>query len=173
MAQKERSCCEPRGAQLCLLRLLTRPVPPLRFSHMIQDKALRTSWARKMKERQEKKLVQDLARQLQEGKWREREVTGLGSSAPRRQRRPAPPRLPSPWGSDRARGAASGSAVPALGWSCPLPSPGRAQGRERRLPTSLRTQPRVSARIPGFGAVAEPSLPRGERKPHWLWSPAR
>ncbi|XP_075019567.1 coiled-coil domain-containing protein 86 isoform X1 [Calonectris borealis] len=44
-----------------------------RFSHMIQDKALRTSWARKMKERQEKKLVQDLARQLQEGKQRERE----------------------------------------------------------------------------------------------------
>ncbi|NXT44852.1 CCD86 protein, partial [Pelecanoides urinatrix] len=40
---------------------------------MIQDKALRTSWARKMKERQEKKLVQDLARQLQEGKQRERE----------------------------------------------------------------------------------------------------
>ncbi|XP_030339573.1 coiled-coil domain-containing protein 86 isoform X2 [Strigops habroptila] len=44
-----------------------------RFSHMIQDKALRSSWARKMKERQEKKLVQDLARQLQEGKQRERE----------------------------------------------------------------------------------------------------
>ncbi|KAM6068539.1 coiled-coil domain-containing protein 86 [Theristicus caerulescens] len=44
-----------------------------RFSHMIQDKALRTSWARKMKERQERKLVQDLARQLQEGKQRERE----------------------------------------------------------------------------------------------------
>ncbi|KAM6074641.1 coiled-coil domain-containing protein 86 [Chlamydotis macqueenii] len=44
-----------------------------RFSHMIQDKALRTSWARKMKERQEKKLVQELARQLQEGKQRERE----------------------------------------------------------------------------------------------------
>ncbi|XP_050754227.1 coiled-coil domain-containing protein 86 [Gymnogyps californianus] len=44
-----------------------------RFSHMIQDKALRTSWARKMKERQEKKLVRDLARQLQEGKQRERE----------------------------------------------------------------------------------------------------
>ncbi|KAM9266931.1 LOW QUALITY PROTEIN: coiled-coil domain-containing protein 86 [Cariama cristata] len=43
-----------------------------RFSHMIQDKALRTSWARKMKERQERKLVQDLARQLQEG-TRERE----------------------------------------------------------------------------------------------------
>ncbi|OPJ74115.1 coiled-coil domain-containing protein 86 [Patagioenas fasciata] len=44
-----------------------------RFSHMIQDKALRSSWARKMKERQEKKLVQDLARQLQEAKQRERE----------------------------------------------------------------------------------------------------
>ncbi|XP_051633118.1 coiled-coil domain-containing protein 86 [Manacus candei] len=44
-----------------------------RFSHMIQDKALRTSWARKMKERQEKKLVRDLARQLEEGKRRERE----------------------------------------------------------------------------------------------------
>ncbi|XP_014804306.1 PREDICTED: coiled-coil domain-containing protein 86 [Calidris pugnax] len=44
-----------------------------RFSHMIQDKALRTSWARKMKERQEKKLVQDLARQLEEGKRKERE----------------------------------------------------------------------------------------------------
>ncbi|NWI32254.1 CCD86 protein, partial [Sula dactylatra] len=40
---------------------------------MIQDKALRTSWARKMKERQEKKLVQDLARQLQERKQKERE----------------------------------------------------------------------------------------------------
>ncbi|NXU93741.1 CCD86 protein, partial [Xiphorhynchus elegans] len=40
---------------------------------MIQDKALRTSWARKMKERQEKKLVRDLARQLEEGKQRERE----------------------------------------------------------------------------------------------------
>ncbi|KFQ24948.1 PREDICTED: coiled-coil domain-containing protein 86 [Merops nubicus] len=40
---------------------------------MIQDKALRTSWARKLKERQEKKLVQDLARQLQEAKKQERE----------------------------------------------------------------------------------------------------
>lgn len=46
---------------------------------MIQDKALRTSWARKMKERQEKKLVRDLARQLEEAKQREKEVTGLGS----------------------------------------------------------------------------------------------
>ncbi|KAM9015654.1 coiled-coil domain-containing protein 86 [Ara ararauna] len=44
-----------------------------RFSHMIQDKALRSSWARKLRERQEKKLVQDLARQLQDGKRRERE----------------------------------------------------------------------------------------------------
>uniref|UniRef100_A0A8C0V948 Coiled-coil domain-containing protein 86 n=2 Tax=Cyanistes caeruleus TaxID=156563 RepID=A0A8C0V948_CYACU len=49
------------------------PVCPPRFSHMIQDKALRTSWARKMKERQEKKLVQDLARQLEEAKQREKE----------------------------------------------------------------------------------------------------
>ncbi|NWY70372.1 CCD86 protein, partial [Erithacus rubecula] len=40
---------------------------------MIQDKALRSSWARKMKERQEKKLVQDLARQLEEAKQREKE----------------------------------------------------------------------------------------------------
>uniref|UniRef100_A0A803VIY3 Coiled-coil domain-containing protein 86 n=2 Tax=Ficedula albicollis TaxID=59894 RepID=A0A803VIY3_FICAL len=44
-----------------------------RFSHMIQDKALRSSWARKMKERQEKKLVRDLARQLEEAKQREKE----------------------------------------------------------------------------------------------------
>ncbi|NWV72573.1 CCD86 protein, partial [Dasyornis broadbenti] len=40
---------------------------------MIQDKALRTSWARKMKERQERKLVRDLARQLEEAKQREKE----------------------------------------------------------------------------------------------------
>ncbi|NXR70048.1 CCD86 protein, partial [Rhadina sibilatrix] len=40
---------------------------------MIQDKALRSSWARKMKERQEKKLVQELARQLEEAKQREKE----------------------------------------------------------------------------------------------------
>ncbi|KAM4666738.1 coiled-coil domain-containing protein 86-like isoform 1-T4 [Amazona ochrocephala] len=39
---------------------------------MIQDKALRSSWARKLRERQEK-AVQDLARQLQDGKRRERE----------------------------------------------------------------------------------------------------
>ncbi|CAM2119105.1 coiled-coil domain-containing protein 86 [Lepidochelys kempii] len=44
-----------------------------RFSHMIQDKPLRTSWERKMKERQEKKIVKDFARHLQEEKQRERE----------------------------------------------------------------------------------------------------
>ncbi|XP_053140992.1 coiled-coil domain-containing protein 86 [Hemicordylus capensis] len=44
-----------------------------RFSHMIQDKPLHTSWERKMKERQEKKLVKDLAQQLEEEKRRERE----------------------------------------------------------------------------------------------------
>lgn len=57
----------------------TPTVCPRRFSHMIQDKALRSSWARKMKERQERKLVRDLARQLEEAKQREKEVTGLGS----------------------------------------------------------------------------------------------
>nr|XP_003224171.1 PREDICTED: coiled-coil domain-containing protein 86 [Anolis carolinensis] len=40
---------------------------------MTMDKALRTSWERKMKERQEKKLVKDFARQLEEEKQRERE----------------------------------------------------------------------------------------------------
>ncbi|NXI68044.1 CCD86 protein, partial [Anseranas semipalmata] len=40
---------------------------------MIQDKPLHTSWERKMKERQERKVVRDLARQLQEAKQRERE----------------------------------------------------------------------------------------------------
>lgn len=54
---------------------------------MIQDKALRSSWPRKLRERQEKKLVQALARQLQDGKKREREVPG------------PPPSPLSPWGS--------------------------------------------------------------------------
>lgn len=74
------------GEELEWLRLLvgvfgepTCPVCPARFSHMIQDKALRSSWARKMKERQERKLVRDLARQLEEAKQREKEVTRLGS----------------------------------------------------------------------------------------------
>ncbi|XP_034623574.1 coiled-coil domain-containing protein 86 [Trachemys scripta elegans] len=44
-----------------------------RFSHMIQDKPLRTSWERKMKERQEKKIVKDFAQHLQEEKQRARE----------------------------------------------------------------------------------------------------
>lgn len=41
---------------------------------MIQDKPLRTSWERKMKERQEKKLVKNFAQQLENEKRREREV---------------------------------------------------------------------------------------------------
>ncbi|OXB57415.1 hypothetical protein ASZ78_010130 [Callipepla squamata] len=44
-----------------------------RFSLIVQDKPLHTSWEQKLKARQEKKLVQDLARQLQEAKQRERE----------------------------------------------------------------------------------------------------
>ncbi|XP_042324103.1 coiled-coil domain-containing protein 86 [Sceloporus undulatus] len=44
-----------------------------RFSHMTKDKPLRTSWERKMKERQEKKLVKDFVRQLEDEKRRERE----------------------------------------------------------------------------------------------------
>ncbi|XP_010709054.2 coiled-coil domain-containing protein 86 [Meleagris gallopavo] len=44
-----------------------------RFSLMVQDKPLHTSWERKLKERQEKKLVRDLVQQLQEVKQRERE----------------------------------------------------------------------------------------------------
>ncbi|XP_048341628.1 coiled-coil domain-containing protein 86 isoform X2 [Sphaerodactylus townsendi] len=45
-----------------------------RFSHMIQDKPLHTSWERKMKVRQEKKAVKDFVRQLEEEKQREREA---------------------------------------------------------------------------------------------------
>ncbi|XP_054827898.1 coiled-coil domain-containing protein 86 [Eublepharis macularius] len=48
-----------------------------RFSHMIQDKPLHTSWQHKMKERQEKKMVRDFARQLEEEKRREREEKKL------------------------------------------------------------------------------------------------
>ncbi|XP_061469037.1 coiled-coil domain-containing protein 86 isoform X1 [Rhineura floridana] len=44
-----------------------------RFSHMTQDKPLRTSWERKMKERQGKKMVKDLERQLEEEKQKEHE----------------------------------------------------------------------------------------------------
>lgn len=74
---------------------------------MIQDKALRSSWARKMKERQEKKLVQDLARQLEEAKQREKEVRELGS-----WRIPTfPVSLPSARGSELR-----------LGWRIPCPA---------------------------------------------------
>lgn len=44
-----------------------------RFSQMVQDKPLRTSWQRKMKERQEKKLARDFARHLEEEKERRRQ----------------------------------------------------------------------------------------------------
>ncbi|XP_063145232.1 coiled-coil domain-containing protein 86 [Candoia aspera] len=44
-----------------------------RFSHMIQDKPLHTSWKHKMKIRQEKKLIKDFAQELREQKQRERE----------------------------------------------------------------------------------------------------
>ncbi|XP_061469039.1 coiled-coil domain-containing protein 86 isoform X2 [Rhineura floridana] len=40
---------------------------------MTQDKPLRTSWERKMKERQGKKMVKDLERQLEEEKQKEHE----------------------------------------------------------------------------------------------------
>ncbi|XP_068964668.1 coiled-coil domain-containing protein 86 [Petaurus breviceps papuanus] len=44
-----------------------------RFSQMVQDKPLRTSWERKMKERQERKLAKDFARHLEEEKQRRKE----------------------------------------------------------------------------------------------------
>ncbi|KAM7085219.1 coiled-coil domain-containing protein 86 [Molossus nigricans] len=44
-----------------------------RFSQMVQDKPLRTSWQRKMKERQERKLTKDFARHLEEEKERRRQ----------------------------------------------------------------------------------------------------
>lgn len=43
---------------------------------MVQDKPLRTSWQRKMKERQERKLAKDFARHLEEEKERRRQVRG-------------------------------------------------------------------------------------------------
>lgn len=48
---------------------------------MVRDKPLRASWERKLKERQERRQVRELARQLQEGKQRQREVTGLRGGA--------------------------------------------------------------------------------------------
>ncbi|XP_054419722.1 coiled-coil domain-containing protein 86 [Pteronotus mesoamericanus] len=44
-----------------------------RFSQMVQDKPLRTSWQQKMKERQERKLAKDFARHLEEEKERRRQ----------------------------------------------------------------------------------------------------
>lgn len=57
-------------------RLLERPLPTSRFSQMVQDKPLRTSWQRKMKDRQERKLAKDFARHLEEEKERRRQVRG-------------------------------------------------------------------------------------------------
>ncbi|XP_076972207.1 coiled-coil domain-containing protein 86 [Tamandua tetradactyla] len=44
-----------------------------RFSQMVQDKPLRTSWQRKMEERQERKLAKDFARHLEEEKEKRRQ----------------------------------------------------------------------------------------------------
>ncbi|XP_066494127.1 coiled-coil domain-containing protein 86 [Tiliqua scincoides] len=44
-----------------------------RFSHMIQDKPLRTTWECKMRQRQARKLVKDFAQHLKDEKQRERE----------------------------------------------------------------------------------------------------
>ncbi|XP_022363373.1 coiled-coil domain-containing protein 86 [Enhydra lutris kenyoni] len=44
-----------------------------RFSQMVQDKPLRTSWQQKMKERQERKLAKDFARHLEEEKEKRRQ----------------------------------------------------------------------------------------------------
>ncbi|EFB23058.1 hypothetical protein PANDA_018728, partial [Ailuropoda melanoleuca] len=44
-----------------------------RFSQMVQDKPLRTSWQQKMKERQERKLAKDYARHLEEEKEKRRQ----------------------------------------------------------------------------------------------------
>ncbi|XP_019064332.1 coiled-coil domain-containing protein 86 [Fukomys damarensis] len=44
-----------------------------RFSQMVQDKPLRTSWQRKMQERQQRQLARDLARHLEEEKARRRQ----------------------------------------------------------------------------------------------------
>ena len=43
---------------------------------MVQDKPLHTSWQRKMKDRQERKLAKDFARHLEEEKERRRQVRG-------------------------------------------------------------------------------------------------
>ena len=43
---------------------------------MVQDKPLHTSWQRKMKDRQERKLAKDFARHLEEEKERRRPLWG-------------------------------------------------------------------------------------------------
>ena len=48
-----------------------------RFSQIVQDKPLRTSWQRKMKDRQERKLAKDFARHLEEEKERRRRRENL------------------------------------------------------------------------------------------------
>ncbi|XP_040269151.1 coiled-coil domain-containing protein 86 [Bufo bufo] len=44
-----------------------------RFSNMVMDRPLHTSWEVKMKQRQEKKVVQSLAQQIKDEKLREKE----------------------------------------------------------------------------------------------------
>ncbi|XP_044154030.1 coiled-coil domain-containing protein 86 [Bufo gargarizans] len=44
-----------------------------RFSNMVKDRPLHTSWEVKMKQRQEKKVVQSLAQQIKDEKQREKE----------------------------------------------------------------------------------------------------
>ena len=57
--------------------LLEHPLPPSRFSQMVQDKPLRTSWQRKMKDRQERKLAKDFSQHLEEEKERRRRRENL------------------------------------------------------------------------------------------------
>lgn len=70
--------------------------PRSRFSQMVQDKPLRTSWQRKMRDRQERKLAKDFARHLEEEKEKRRQVgRRLGRAEP---------------------GAQGSSQGPAIGW---------------------------------------------------------
>lgn len=74
---------------------------------MVQDKPLRTSWQRKMKERQERKLARDFARHLEEEKERRRQVRAEPVSTGRGYRG-----LARGWGLDlRGRPGAEGSTV--------------------------------------------------------------
>ncbi|XP_015266873.1 PREDICTED: coiled-coil domain-containing protein 86 [Gekko japonicus] len=71
-ARKEVAAPAPQGKPKSG-RVWKDPRKRKRFSHMIQDKPLHSSWERKMKERQEKKAVKDFARHLEEQKQRQRE----------------------------------------------------------------------------------------------------